>query len=367
MVFVNSGLGGQIVAAPESTYGVAVSLASATPYEFNSETLELKKNVLQGKGIRASALHNRASRRVVTYYSGGGGINLDLPTRGLNPWLYQMFGSKGQTLAALTEISTDGAYKAVHAPGSLLGSSLTIQKGVASVDGTAANPFTHTGVKFTDWTLSCAMGAIAELAVTIDSRNELAGSGTSGQGVNGDTLNVYPVPALATFTEPANSNIFHFREASLITGAAVTTTGGVSSITSPATLGNVKGAQVKYGFHMDTERYFLGSAGFKAEPIENDYRDISGQFEIEWLNAETQYLAFTADAPIALELSFVGNVIGSAADHETLQILIPNVHLEGETPKVGGPAVITQTVPFTGLDDGTNNPIQATYITLDAS
>lgn len=364
-VFVNSGIGAALVAAPETTYGVAASLTAAQPYEFNSETLELKKTIEQGKGLRSGGLHKRSSRRVVTLYQTVGGINMDLPTRYLNQLLFQMFGSKGQTLAALTEDATTLAYKAVHAPGSLKGSSLTIQKGVPSVDGTASNPFTYTGVKFTDWTISVATGAIASLAITTDGHNELAGTGTASTGINGDPLNVYPAPALATYTEDPTNNVFHFREASLITGTP-STASGVTSLTSPAVLGNVKSAEVKYAFHYDTDREFLGSAGFKAEPIENDFRDISGQFVIEWLNSEAMYIAFAKDASIALELDFIGPGIGSGSDLSSLKLLIPQVYLEGDTPKVGGPAVVTQTVPFTGLENGVDNPIQATYVTLDS-
>jgi hypothetical protein len=360
-VFVNSGIGGQLVMAPEATWGVAASLSAAQPYEFNSETLELKKTVVQGKGIHSGGLHNRAPRRKLTNYSVQGAVTMDLPTQYLNQLLWQMFGSRGQAAATLTEDGTTGAFSATHAPGSLKGQSMTIQKGVASVDGTAANPLSYTGCKVTDWTLSVATGALATLVTTWDGRNELAGSST-----NGDSLNA-SVPALATYTEAATNNVFHFREATLFSGGTVTTTGGITSVTGQTALGNVKSAEMKYAMKMDTTRYFLGSAGFKSEPIENDYRDITGQFVIEWLNSEAQYEAFATDSPINLELTFTGDPIGTGSDHSSLSILVPKVYLEGESPKTPGTAVITQTVPFTGLDDGINNPIQATYWTIDSA
>lgn len=358
-VFVNSGISSQLLMFPEATYGVAPALTSAQPYEFNSETLELKKTIVQGKGLHAGGLHNRGARRVLTNYAVSGGINMDLPTRYLNQLLWLMFGSKAQTAATLTEDATTLAYSATHAPGTLFGTSMCIQKGVPSVDGTAANPFTYVGMKLTDWTISVATGQIASLALTWDGRNELAGAG------NGDPLNG-SVPTLGTFTESATNNVFHFREATLYTGGTVSTAGGITTVTSPVAAGNVKSAQVKYAMKYDNARYFLGSNGFKGEQIENDFRDISGQFVIEWLNAEARYNAFAADTSTALQLVFQGPGIGSGSDHSSLTILIPQIFLEGESPKVGGPAVVTQTVPFSGLDDGTNNPIQATYWTLDS-
>lgn len=357
-VFVNSGIGSQIIMAPEATYGVAPVLTAAEAVEFNTETLAGKKNVIQGKGLHGGGLHNRGARRIVSTWTAGGGINMDLPTRYINQLLMQMFGSKGQAKAALTQDASTGAYSAVHAPGSLLGTSMCIQKGVPSVDGTVANPFTYVGMKLTDWEISVQADQIAMLSTNWDGRNELAGSG------NSDPLNA-SVPTLGAYTDAVTNGVFHFREATLYTGGTVTTTSGVTSVSGNTALGNVKSAKIKYGFHLDTTRYFLGSKGFKAEQLEDDFRDISGEFVIEWLNSEAQYNAYLADTPTCLVLEFDGTPIGSGADHQELQIMIPQIFLDGEPPKVGGPKVVTQTVPFTGLDDTVNNPIQATYWTLD--
>jgi hypothetical protein len=440
-VYVNSGIGSQLVMIPESTYGVAPALTGPAlmPVEFESEGLELKKTTVQGAGLHAGGLHNRAPRRKLTNYEAAGPIALDLPTRYLNGLLKQMFGSAGQPLATLAQMSTTGVYSAVHGPGSLKGVSMAIQKGVPSVDGAAPNPFTYVGMKLTDWEISVATGALAKLALSWTGRNELAGAfPNGGTSVSGDPLNA-ATPALATFTEAANNDVFYFREATLFTGTPTsgvsgsalsappsvpattvaitspypyltcvtiaagtltavvvngvtvgTTAGtyavpangsisitytaaptwtwfaGVTSLTSPVALGNVKTASVKYAFHYDDARYFLGSAGFKAEPIENNWRDISGSIEIEWLNAETMYAAFAADTPLAIRLDFVGPIIGtSGTNTQLMSLLVPAIYLDGEAPKVGGPAVVTQKLPFAGLDDGTNNPIQATYQTVD--
>lgn len=361
-VFVNSGIGSQLIMVPETVYGEAPSLSSASPFEFNTEGLELKKVPVQGKGMHAGGLHNRGARRKITNWTVNGPIAMDVPTRYLNPLLMQMFGSKGQTAATLTQDGTTGAYSATHAPGTLKGSSMCIQKGIPSVDGTAPKPFTYTGMKLVDWTLNVQTGAFATLATAWDGRNELAGSSTRG-----DTLNA-SVPALGAFNEAPDNSVFHFREATLYSGGTVSTAGGVTSVAGNTPLGNVKSAEIKYAFKLDTERYFLGSRGLKAEQIENDYRDLTGQFVIEFLDSEAQYEAFASDTPLCIELSFVGDPIGSGgSDFSSLSILIPQIFLEGETPKVGGPGVITQTVPWTGLDDEVNNTIQATYWTVDAA
>lgn len=360
-VYVNSGIGAQLVMIPETTYGVIPALSGSTlmPFEFDSEGLELKKTVVQGKGLHAGGLYNRAARRKLTNYEAMGPLNMDLPTRYMNQLIMQMMGSASQANAALTQISTSGVYKAIHAPGSLKGTSMAIQKGVPNVDGTTPNAFTYCGMKLTSWQISVATGAIAKLALDWTGRNELGGAG------NNDPLNG-TVPGPATYSEAVSNDVFYFREAQLLTGGTPTTASGITSVSGATVAGNIRSASIKCEFKYDTARFFLGSNGFKGEPIENDYRTIGGNFDIEWLTAETMYNAFAADTPLAIQLVFTGPIIGSSGSNtQLLSILIPVVYLDTEAPKINGPAVVVQKVAFTGLDDMVNNPIQITYQTVD--
>lgn len=354
---LGSGITSQLVYMDETTFGVAPSLASALPLEFKSETLELKKVTVQGQGLHGGGLYDRAGRRVLTNYDANGGISMDLQTRRINKLLFAMMGSYGQALATLTQIGTTTVQKAVHAPGSTTGHSLVFQKGVPAVDGTVM-PFTYVGCKLSDWTISVATGSLASLDFTVDGRNELGGTG------NGDPLNG-SVPTLATWTPTVGMDIFHFREANLLTGTPTTTT-GVTSLTGATTLANIKDANVKQTLSFDDTRYFLGGGGFQAEPIENGFRSITGSFTAEWLTAGTMYNAYAGDTSLALELKFTGPTVGAnGGAPELLDILIPNIKLDAESPKVGGPGLVTQAVAFTGLDDETNNQLQITYQTLD--
>ena len=119
---------------------------------------------------------------------------------------------------------------------------------------------------------------------------------------------------------------------------------------------------------LDADRYFLGGSGFRSEPVDNGLRSIAVSFEVEWLSAEAYYNAYAADTPTAVEISFIGPGIGSGSDFSTLQLLVPEMFLDGKpTPNVEGPQVVTQKIELAGLDDATNNVIQATYWTLDAA
>jgi hypothetical protein len=360
-IAVGSGLDAQLVVKDEATYGVAPSLTSGVDsFEFTSETVELKKTVVQGEGLSAGRVYHRTKRRVLTNYDVNGAVNLNLPTRNLAFWLRYMVGSFGQTLATPTQIGTTGVYKSVHQPGAMGGHSFCLQKGVPAVDATV-EPFTYVGCKLSSWQISVATGGIGQLVLNVDARNELAGSG------NGDPLNG-SVPALATFAMPTTglgASVFHFREATVFTGGTPTLASGVVSLAGATAAANVKSADIQHAFGYDTNRVFLNGNGFKAEQIENAMRTISGSMDMEWLSSEAVYNAYANDTTTSLQLTFTGATVG--ASNYLLDIIIPNIKFEGEAPKVPGPAVITQRANFTGLDDETTVPIQITYQSEDSA
>jgi Phage tail tube protein len=406
---VGSGISTQIMFAPETEVGSATwgvypgGGAGWRPLEFKSETLALKKTTVQGQGLHAGGLFDRLSRRVLTNYDAGGTITFDLPNRNLNALLRNMTGSPNNvnvgvapgnvsyvpqelTVSGSSITSgTSGAYISYHQPGSTGGISLCIQKGVASANvpgSTVVEPFTYVGCKISDWEISVETGAIVQCSLTFDARNELGG--TALGATNGDPLNS-AVPALIPFTETGVQGtyttagftdpltVFHFREATLTYGGtpSLSTQTGVTNIltmTGGSTAANVRSSSFKETHALDTNRYFLGSSGFKAEQLENGFRKLSGSFVGEFLSAETYYAAFAADTTTSLVLTFVGGTAGtSGTNADTITITFPNIKLDGESPMISGPGVITENVTFTGLDDNITAPYQITYISSDAA
>jgi len=362
---VGSGLATQFVAKDETTYGVAPSLASGIDsFEILSDTLELKKTAVQGQGLAAGHVYPRTKRRVLTNYDVSGSIPMELPTRNLGFWLRYMIGdftSVGPPPVAPTQIGVSGIYKSVFQPRQTqFGHSFTCQKGVPAVDATVL-PFTYVGCKLSAWTISVAVGQIAQLNLTVDGRNELAGAG------NGDPLNG-SVPALATFATPTTglgTSVFHFRQATLLSGGTPALASGTVSLTGATALGNVKDASFGQSTSFDNQRIFIGSNGYKSEQIENGYRAITGNFTVEWLSSHAMYDAFSQDSTTSLQLTFTGPTVSTS--NYLLDIIIPNIKLEGESPKVPGPGVVTQAIPFTGSDDETTVPIQVTYQSEDST
>ena len=353
-----SGLAGQWCAVDEVTYGVAPSLTGSPFVVADSDTLKLRKVSKQGTGIYAGALVGAAARRVVTEYSAGGGLVMDLPQRGLNKWLFRMLGSFGQAPATLTQDGATGAYSATHALGPLEGHTFSLQAGRPTVDGTV-EPVTYVGCKVTEWEIAATMGEIAKLTLTLEARNELSGSYK-------DPLNS-SVPSLLTFAAPPGG-VFHWAQSAVYYGGTPSTNSGVTTVSGASLAGNVVGpCSFKMTRPLDLNRYAPGVAPYRNEPVGNALIQPSGSMVVEWLSAETYLAAYQNDTATCIEHRFTGPAIGSGSDFSELSILVPNVRLEGESPSVAGTQVLTQTVPWTGLDDRTNNVVQALYWTLDTT
>lgn len=364
---VGSGIATQLVYKPETVFGTVPAALTGTNegLEIRSETLELAKTTVQGQGLHAGGLYDRAKRRVLTNYDVNGGFVMDLQTRFIGNLIQAMVGSYGYTLATPAQMGVTGVYKSVHWPTSpgLQGHSLCFQKGVPAVDGTVM-PFTYVGVKLSDWEVAVSTGALAQLTVTIDGRNELGGAG------NSDPLNG-SVPTLATFNTVPGSGLglseFHFRQATIFTGGTPTVASNAVSLVSSTAAANVQSASVKQTMSLDSGRYFLGSAGFKAEQLENGFRSITGQLVVDWLSSAAMYNAFAADTTTSLQITLTGALGGTGVNPYLFDIIIPNIKLDGESPKASGPQLVNQTVSFTGLDDEATTPIQITYQSEDST
>jgi len=243
---LRSGLGGQWAAVEEATYGVVPSLATALFYAADNDSLKLKKNPKQGTGIFAGSLAPRSSRRVITEYSAGGALPMDLPQRQMNTWLYRMFGSYGQAAATLTQDMSTLAYKSTHALGALEGHSFALQKGAPTADNGTVVPISYPGCKVSEWEISCALGEIAKLTLTIEARNEIAGSWK-------DPLNS-SVPALQAFVAPPGG-VFQWVGGTVYYGGTPSTTPLVAAPSAPGVATATTGGTVLAGTYQVTVTY----------------------------------------------------------------------------------------------------------------
>lgn len=336
---IASGLGATFGFAAETTVGTFVP--PARWLQFDKETLKLKKKTVQSQGLHGG-LFELSKRRAYVTRTADGTFEADVTDRQMGLLFQNMLGTASPVLST----PTAGVTLMTFTPGALTGMSMSAQVGRPQTNGTI-QPFSYPGLKVTDWELGVAVDQIAKCTLTLDGWDE-------------STSEAY------TAASYLSTDVLHFAQGSLILGGTVTTTGGIASVAGGTSLPVVKSASIKGKNTLDVARYFLGATGLKAEQLDNGFRKVNGAVEAEFENLTDAYEAFAADTPVALQLTFTGLTIASTYKAE-LNVLIPNVYWDEGPPDVDGPKVLTQKLTFTGLDDGTNPPVQIQYQTADTA
>lgn len=337
---VGSGIGASLGFAREATPGTIVSPSRWV--EFNSETLGADKVTVQGQGLRSSGLYPRASRRVVVGRNAGGDVTLDLATTGMGLLLESMLGG-----TSTSAVVSGSAYQQVHQPGTAL-KSLTVQKLVPEMVTGVLKPFTYNGCKVTSWTINFTKDGIATLTLTLDAWDEVT------------------TTAAGTPSYAATSNVFHFGSAALLLGGTASTTSGLVSVSGGNPVAGITGGSItgSTGIRTGSDNRYLNG---KIEQGQDAWRGVSGSLNLDFISQADVVDLFEADTGATLRLTFTAAVAITGAVFPVFEVLIPRIFFDGESPKVGGPGVISLTAPFTGLDDGTNAALQIRYVTSDTS
>ena len=359
---IPSGLAGSAGIATEGTQG---TVQTPTHFlEFNTEGMKMVKNTATGVGLRAGGLYQRTSRRVVTSWGAAGTISFDAPFHGLGLWLQHMIGSFG-TGSSVVQQAASAAYLHTHTPGQLAGSTFTMQIGKPDTSGTV-RAFTYVGCKIEDWMLTCELNKFAVFQLTIDAWQELTADNPQGTTAG---------PALTAPSYTAAEQQFHFRMGTLYNGGTLSNAGSNPTITSlgtPVAAGRVLKADFKCANPVDKGRYFIAGtggstvAGVKGDQIDNNFRQVTGSLDVEFNSLSAYYDTFAADTTSTLELQFTGPIIASTFAY-TLNVLVPNIKFDGDSPVVGGPGILNHNLPFHGLDQETFNPFQFQYMSTDTA
>lgn len=336
------GIAAQAGFVDESTVGTPVTVDHF--YEFNSETVDYVKGILQGQGLHAGGQYDRSARRVVSTVGAKGDITMDHATKKMNLLWKHILGSA----PTFTQQGATTAYLAVHQPGTTDGMGLTYQKGVPQTNGTV-QPFTHNGGKVESFSFSVTDQQIAQLMLTLDFWNVATGT------------------ALASASYPAGNEVFNFSQCTIKLGGTASTGGGVVSIASGVTATTLFKGFTLAGTHPKADaRYGLGNAGIKKEQIENGWRALTGTLDGEFTSRTEIWDLMQADTTTAMQVTFTGSVIASTY-HNVLDIILPAVKFDTASVAVPGPDIIPQSVPFTVLDDGTNAVCQVSITSTDTA
>lgn len=359
-----SGLSGQIGAVAGSSYGDSSTVVTHF-YEFLSETLTFNPNWLDGQGLKSGQAYQRASRTVQSRFEAQGDLVMEHTIGSAANAVADSMGfwwkyALGSALTTPTVV-LGTAYKQVHTNGSKAGQYLTVQVGRPQISGVTVQPFTYTGVKVTDWEFSCNDNQIAQLKVTADAQNELTAT------------------ALAAASYPSPNGLFAFSDASVMTiGGTASTSSGETSISGGSALGSrVNGITITGTTPMKTDRFGLGNAGLKGEPIENAIPTITGTLNTEFYSRAELYDVFKTAGTVALQIDFTkfdasgndANGVASGPNPYRLSFILPAVKFKTSAVNIGGPDVIPQQVGFQAYDDGSgSNPvIQVKLVSKESS
>jgi hypothetical protein len=160
-------------------------------------------------------------------------------------------------------------------------------------------------------------------------------------------------------------------------GGTASTAGGETTIAGGSSLGSlVNGVTITGSTPMKADRYGLGNAGLKGEPIENAIPTITGTLSTEFYSRTELYDVFKGFGTTPLQIDFTkfdpagndANGVAAGPNPYRLSFIMPAVRFKTGAVNVNGPDVIPQSVDFQAYDDGTTNPvIQVKLVSKESS
>ena len=332
---VGSGIGSQFGLAPEITYGTYV--APTRFYETSKAGVTKVKNTVDWDGLAAGRLLNRADGRSVTTKAAQVAVDsLVVTNRDMGLLLNLIMGG---TITPTGLGGTPIAYQMDFPLVDTAGMMATCQSGVPLIGGTVI-PQSALGCKVTSAEFSCGVDELLTVTLALDARD----------------LTEAQTLAAASYGHPRKP--FHFGQMGIKLGSTV---GGAAAV------GAVRKVSVKFERGLKTDQFYGNNSGLKEQPTTNDKVKVTGSFDVDYKVAADFADRFRDDTQFSLVWSFTGAVI-SGSNNDTFSVTIPAAFLDGDTPSVDGPDVVTTTFPFTAYDDLTTGyGAKITYITADSA
>lgn len=336
-----SGLDSQVGVAAEATWGTPVTVTRFV--EFVSESLKQEPTWLEPTGLRAGQKYKRASRARRSKFTVTGDLTLEHATKGMGLLWKHALGSPVTAPAVIVA----GALEQNHVPGPFRGLGLTVQVGRPEPDTGTVRPHTYEGVKITGWEFSVKDGEIPQFKLMLDGQQELTAT------------------ALASAAYLAGATVFDFSQAVLKLGGTPTTTAGKTTVAGGTVVATViRDITVSGEAPKDYERFGLGNAGLKREPLENDTPTITGSLAAEFSKAEL-YDPFVAGTTTCIQLILTGGQIAATAENFKVEITMPACKLKAANPTVDGPGIVQMSTDFEAYSDETTNPVIQVRIVSD--
>jgi hypothetical protein len=300
---IRSGLAAQIGIGVESTVGTA-----ATPtrfYEFNDESIAMTIERIESEGLRTGNRVLRSDRYASGQKAIEGSFSMDM-TADNTAILFKH---------ALGAVATAGSYVHTCTMSDPFGLGLTIEVGRPGNDGTV-RAFTYAGCKINTLDLSVSVGELlsAEFGVI---------------GTTAETIGTVTAASYASSLE-----LLHFA------GAAITVAG---------TAYPCKDFSLSVNNGLTGDRYVLGSQ-IAQQPIASSLAEVTGSLTAEFVDATAYNRVLNAT-----HAAVVATFTDSTGD--SITVTVPVARFDGDTPSVGGPDILDQTLNFKGLFNGTDSPV----------
>lgn len=302
----------------ESVYGTPV--VQTRWVEYLDESLDFKKNIKQGLGLRVGGRVARSGRRTVPTADGGGDFSMEATSKGMGLLWQFLMGAGSSTLVSAATYQQNFTF--ADAP-----SSLTIQKGLPQLGGTV-DAYTFAGCTASSFELDFVNGDILKVKTTVDAKDVA-------------TATAYAAPSYV-----ATPNLFHFAGGSISTGVLTSPT-AMAMGSSATPLADVRGGSLVVNHNIKGDRFNLGGLGRKAKPT-TGLRTITGKLDVEY-DSTVFRDAVMADTPMSLVLTYTAGALGVGL--ETLQVIVPEVKFDSELAKTNGTDLIIQSMSFVGLDN----------------
>jgi hypothetical protein len=155
--------------------------------------------------------------------------------------------------------------------------------------------------------------------------------------------------ALAVPSYVADNELLSFTSASLRVGGTVVVPTATALATGGTDAANVRDINFTLDNGLDSNGFNIGGAGRRTRKPALGLRKGTGTLTAEY-DSNTLRDAYANQEDLALVLDFTSEVAIDTDVNPTLEIVIPNIRLEGELPKANGGDVITQSIGFTMLD-----------------
>jgi hypothetical protein len=314
-----SGISSQLGIATEETVGTYKAPTTFLPFE--NEGLELTKNYVESKGLRAGAQVQAQGLHKATTRTVAGPFSMEFLDTGMGKILNLLHGN-----VVTPEKSETKTYKQKHEIGKAgkdpYGKALTIQVGRPDTANTV-QPFSYVGCKIASITFAVAAGGTLMITPSIIGIDEKTGE------------------ALAVAAYAAEFNPFVFEKMEVKIGGAK--------------VAYVRDITITVGIPQSVDRMNLGQSGVILEPILNDQVTIDVGATLEFASL-ANHTRFTSEEIVELALNGTGKTI-EAANKAEANFTIKAAKQVNSGVAVGGPDILTQSVTFKGLDNGVNAPL----------